>query len=309
MPAPTRRGGGVAAVGFDPLPITKETEGYNAKVVTRNVGVVAVLCAAFVIASLRLAPEPGKGGTHPPAGAARLLTAWMLAACATLTVADVTISARPYLDREKKQVTNTPLGSFIYLTFQGVSLQFVVYVSNALAETTLASHDCAATTRSSLCGVASRVLYATHAVAVFTATVACIVCILFFALVWFGPDFEVVRRFWDKHVGGFTEKMIRTHVVPFVLAIVDLMVVKRRGLLEKVPYNVVTVSLCYSAAYLALVNAVSAMNGGFFPYPFMRAYLGRNLLRWVVFYLAASGFNIVVFSILHAMSQSYHVWP
>ena len=286
----------------------------------RNLIIILILFVFFNVVALSLAvssaPSVSALDGLAPAGSARILCAVMLALCSCVVLSDVTVGAFPYLDKHKFHVTNTPLGSLTYLTFEGVTSQFVCYTSNAIAEVALAANGCDTKGSGSLaeqsewlCPSARRVVFLTHAAATFAGALGCIVSILFFVLVWNGPDFKAVRRYWDKHVGGFSENMIRGHVPPLLLAIVDITVVKRRALLSSIPVNDTVIAMCFALAYLILVNTVSYLNGGYYPYPFMTEFLGRKPLRWIVFYFAVTGFALSVTAALKMLSRHYTIWP
>ena len=161
------------------------------------------------------------------------------------------------------------VGRWVFLTRQVLSIQAV--------------HACL--TWAEVTGVLPSARVLTHSTALIVAGLGLFVCIQFFTLVWPDQKFKDTCNGWKKKKVPFTLVTAWLHIPCGPLALLDVLVLKRReallALSPPLPVLVGFLSL-YALLFLAGVHANHHLTGCY-PYPMM-ARLGHSLnRRWLAF--------------------------
>ena len=235
-------------------------------------------------------------------------------ACAIIFVAiiDVFGSSRAASALERKWHAPAFGGNYVYFTIQSLHLSVVYLCYSAYAENVYTAFG-----MRTFC----------YAIALFVGTLAAAMTLLFLALNWCDRAWHREIEDSAAHRAGHPTKRnaLIVHLPSLVIHFLDLAVVKDRALLRAATPHA-GVLLCAFAAYVGIYTAWItlnwALNGGYWPYPFVRSVLEApqpageeraaaldvgalppdtcctRPLRWVGFLVAVVGAFAVIFAAL-----------
>mmetsp|Transcript_461 Transcript_461/g.1071 ORF Transcript_461/g.1071 Transcript_461/m.1071 type:complete len:297 (+) Transcript_461:65-955(+) len=164
-------------------------------------------------------------------------------------------------------VSTGPIGRFIWLTHQDITISFVHQLFSFFAPF-----------------FSRRLALATYAAALPVGGLGAFVTIQFFTLVRFHPDYIQVLRTWAKRGVHLNVIGDVVHLPQLTCSVLDLLLVKHRAtFLELRPsfVGVVAVFAIYCLAYLVLLHGTYALTKSW-PYSMLIA-LGKSPVRWAQF--------------------------
>lgn len=186
-------------------------------------------------------------------------------------------------------VTEGPVGKYVWLTHQTISLHFIHHAI-------------------SLCApyLGSRIAAGTYAIAMLIGTLASFVTIQFNVLVRSDPEFVRSIRVWATrgvHMGVLDDVV---HIPHLFLALIDLCIARHRSsllLLRPTVFGLAGFVTFYVAMYTVMIHGNFALTKQW-PYGFCASF-GKSLQAWSKFLIVQSGILVGIYFALLLIVQVF----